>query len=68
MLTSNDVVKQLETAAAKAGSQRALAIEIGVSAAYVSDILAGKREPFGRVLDYLGLERKVGYVPRQAVG
>jgi transcriptional regulator with XRE-family HTH domain len=37
-------------------SMRTLATELGVSAAYISDILAGHREPGPAVLDPLGLE------------
>ena len=62
MLTSAQVVKRLRQATVDAGSQAALAREIGVSRAYISDILAGQRQPYGRVLTYLGLTRKQGYV------
>lgn len=33
----------------------------GVSAAYVSDVLAGRRDPGKMILDALGLERVVTY-------
>ena len=37
-------------------SMRTLATELGVSAAYISDILAGNRDPGPAVLEPLGLE------------
>ena len=40
-------------------SLRSVAREIPCSAAYLSDIMLGKRNPGPRVLDYLGLDRAV---------
>ncbi len=40
-------------------SLRSVAREIPCSAAYLSDIMLGKRTPGPRVLDYLGLTREV---------
>ena len=40
-------------------SLRSVAREIPCSAAYLSDIMLGKRNPGPRVLDYLGLNRDV---------
>jgi len=45
----------------KAGSQIAWAKAHGVSGAYVSDVLAGRRDPGEAVLKALGLERVVIY-------
>lgn len=42
-------------------SQTAWAKKHGVSAAYVSDVLAGRREPGKLILDALGLERVTSY-------
>jgi len=42
-------------------TQRALAREIGISEAYLSDILSQRREAGKQVLEYLGLERRVTY-------
>ena len=42
-------------------TQLGLAQEIGVSLPFLNDILHGKREPSGKVLEYLGLERVVTY-------
>ena len=43
------------------GSARALALVIGVSNTYVSEVLNGKREPGPRILAFLGLERHQTY-------
>lgn len=43
------------------GNASAWAKERGMSPAYVSDILRGSREPAGKVLDALGVERVVTY-------
>ena len=51
-----DPVEQLRSRVEQAGSMRKLALEFGVSAAYISDILAGNREPGPAVLEPLGLE------------
>lgn len=45
----------------KGRTQKALADELGVSPAYLSDILRGKRDPGPQVLGALGLERVVAY-------
>ena len=53
-----DPIKMLK--ARMAGrSLRSVAREIPCSAAYLSDIMLGKRTPGPRVLDYLGLTREV---------
>lgn len=46
---------------AKAGSQSAWAALHGVAPAYVSDVLAGRREPGAVILAPLGLEKVVSY-------
>lgn len=45
------------------GTQVDLAKSLGISPAYLSDILSGARDPGDRVLDALGLERAVDYRP-----
>lgn len=40
-------------------TQSAMASEIGVSTPFLNDILHGKREPSGKVVGWLGLERVV---------
>jgi transcriptional regulator with XRE-family HTH domain len=41
--------------------QKAISAAIGVSQQYVSDVLTGRREPAGKILEYLKLERVVFY-------
>jgi len=41
--------------------QKIMASSIGVSESFLSDVLAGRREPTGKILDYLGYERVVSY-------
>lgn len=35
--------------------------DIGISPQHLCDVLKGRREPFGAILDYFGLERSVTY-------
>ena len=50
-----------------AHNQLSLAAAIGVSPAYLNDVLHGRREPQGKILEYLGLERVVVYrIPKRA--
>lgn len=55
------IIKMLVNACDKAGSQAAWAKEHGMSAAYVSDVLSGRRDPGEKALKALGLERVVIY-------
>ena len=45
----------------EAGTQKALAEKLGINQAYLSDILAGRREPADKILTALGMERVVTY-------
>jgi DNA-binding transcriptional regulator YdaS (Cro superfamily) len=45
-------------------SQAAWARKHGVSPAYVSDVINGRREPGPAILDALGIERVVTYRPK----
>lgn len=56
-----DVIKRLAAECRAAGGSSAWARKAGVSATYVSDVLAGKRAPGGRLLIALGIERVVTY-------
>jgi transcriptional regulator with XRE-family HTH domain len=47
--------------AKRAGSQAALAIQLGVSAQHLSDIITGRRTPGKKLLEKLELERTVEY-------
>jgi len=51
----------LRKACDKAGSQAAWAKATGLSPAYVSDVIAGRREPGAKLLDALSVERIVTY-------
>ncbi len=44
-----------------AGSQRAVALELGITPAYLSDVLSRRREPGESVLAPLGLRKKITY-------
>lgn len=59
MAKSVDVLAVLERRKEKAGSWRALARELGVSAAYMSDVVRGNREPGDSILRPLGLRKVV---------
>ena len=61
MPTPLDVLRAEVT---RRGTQAAVARWLGVSAAHVSDMLAGKRTPGPRVLAKLGLEKVVRYEVR----
>ena len=61
ILTATQVRAELREKAEYEGSQRKLAKLIGVSAAFLNDILLGKREPSGKPVAFLGLERHVDY-------
>ena len=65
-MTKEQVVALLESECAQAGSQAAWARKNHVSPAYLSDVLAGRREPGGKLLDALGLERFVSYERAEA--
>jgi hypothetical protein len=53
----------LRTACEAAGSQQAWARQHKVSDSYVSDVLAGKKEPGESITSALGYKRAVVYVP-----
>lgn len=49
----------------KAGSAKAWAQSAGLSGAYVSDVLNGRRDPAEAILSALGIERVVSYRRRK---
>lgn len=67
-MNAEQVRTRLLAAAQRYGSQKALAEAIGVSAPFICDIINGRREPSGKPVIFLGLERKVIYVKRTANG
>lgn len=56
-LSTDEVLSALREAVETAGSQRAYATKLGVSQAYLADVLHGRRSPGQRVLSALGLKR-----------
>lgn len=60
-MTIDDVRKRLAQACQNSGSQALWAKDNGLSTAYVNDVLHGRREPGGKLLAALGLERVVLY-------
>lgn len=60
MLTAEQVRRLLKREQ-NGDTQKDFANKIGVSPPHLCDVLAGKREPSGKVLEYLKLERIVGY-------
>ena len=58
-MTRDDVIRLPERMVDRAGSRSALAKEIGVSPAYIGDVLLGTRDPGPAILSVLGLRRQV---------
>jgi len=65
-MTQEQLIRKLYNMAAEEGSQKALAAKLGISEAYLSDVLSQRREPGELVLNALSLERKVVFVARQS--
>ena len=65
ILDTNDIRQLLAAKCKEAGSQAAWAKAHSVSGQYVSDVLAGRREPGDAVLAGLGLVKQVGYVAKE---
>lgn len=66
-MTEADVVAMVRSRVAEAGSMREYARRTGVTVAYVSDLLNGRRAPGPKILGPLGLERveTVEYRPKK---
>jgi hypothetical protein len=60
-ITKADVLARIEDAILRAGTAQRLAEEWEVSAAYISDFRAGKREPGPKILERLGLTAETRY-------
>lgn len=58
LIDEAEVRKMIRHACKEAGSQTALAQSLGVSKAFISDIVRGNREPSGKVLEHLGLTKE----------
>jgi transcriptional regulator with XRE-family HTH domain len=61
-LPVEDVREELRLLADSMSTHKALADKMGISPAYLHDVLAGRREPGPKVLSFLGLKRVVVYV------
>lgn len=59
--TLTQLVVYLKERAEKAGSQKFLAEELGVSAQYLGDVISEKREPGKKILDALRMRKVVFY-------
>jgi transcriptional regulator with XRE-family HTH domain len=62
-MDENPVLKKIKSKIAEAGSQTKVAIELGISVSYLSDILNGKREISENVARKLGFKRQTKYIP-----
>ena len=65
LLSTEDVIALLETEIAKAGSQTAWAQRTGANRTSLNLALNGRQSVTQNVLDALGLERVVAYMPRR---
>lgn len=54
-MTEADLLQKMRKDVEKAGSMRKYAIKVGVTVAYISDILAGKRHPGPSIAKHYGL-------------
>jgi transcriptional regulator with XRE-family HTH domain len=61
-MTRDKLVELLQRKVQRAGTQAALAKELGITAAYLGDVLNGKRKPGPTLLDALGYRRVITYV------
>ncbi len=66
-MTIDRVLSLLRRALSRAGTERKLAVELGVSQTTINLVLNGKREPEPKLLAALGLERVVTYRERSGV-
>lgn len=56
-MTLDQIIRRLRNLAEIAGSQAALAKQIGVTPSYLSDVLTERRDPGPAILSYLGLTK-----------
>ncbi len=57
VLGKDEVLEMISSLVLEKGSQAEAAKHLGISGAYLGDILKNNREPGAKVLDALGLER-----------
>lgn len=61
--TRDEVLGLVKAEVQRLGGQRPMARAVGLSDSFVSDVLAGKRNPCSpRILKYLGISKVVMYV------
>lgn len=65
-MTQHEVIETLRQMAAELGSQKDLATQLGIAPSYLSDVMAGNREPGDKILSQLGLAVEKHYVPRRS--
>lgn len=61
--TIESLIAHIETESERLGSQRQWALEHGVSATYVNDVISRRRNPSHKILRALKLRPVVIYVP-----
>jgi transcriptional regulator with XRE-family HTH domain len=61
-MTRDELVELLHRKVQRAGTQAALAVELGVTPVYLGDVLLGKREPGPKLLNALRFRRVITYV------
>lgn len=63
-MNGKEFLKYLEIYIAEhGGTQKSAAKALGISAAYLNDILHGKREPGYKICNALGLHKVISFVP-----
>ncbi len=58
-ITSGEVLEEIRGKIGYGYSQSQMAQDVGVSGAYVTEVLAGRKAPSKKFLDYLGVEKVV---------
>ena len=61
-MTRDELVQLLQQKIQRAGTQTAIAKELGITPAYLGDVLRGKRDPGPSLLNALGFRRVITYV------
>lgn len=60
-MTKKELLELLQDMEKEAGTRQALALKLGVSPAYLGDVMRDKKEPAHRLLKALGLRRVVTF-------
>lgn len=60
-MNKEDVIKMLASHKTRYKSWSDMAEAIGVSTSFLSQISTGKKDPCGKVLSFIGLEKTVSY-------